>query len=75
MRKVLYSLYEWNNCERNTYKSKLKAFKVLDNGDLLCLICGSLPTTKRLWKILNEGYLNKPGNTILDFSPLRCIFK
>lgn len=73
-RKALYPFYKGENYECNICKSKLKAFEVLENGNLLCPICGSLPRTRRLWQILSDEYLNQKGISILDFSPSRSIF-
>ena len=73
-RKALYPLYKGTCCECNVCGSQLKNFEKLDNGNLLCPICGSLPRSRRLYKILKEKYL-KPGISILDFSPSRALFR
>ncbi|EJL73547.1 class I SAM-dependent methyltransferase [Chryseobacterium populi] len=73
-RKSLYPFYRGNNCECNICRSRLKHFIRLDNGNLLCPVCGSLPRSRRLFKILNENYLNT-GLSVLDFSPSRAIFR
>jgi SAM-dependent methyltransferase len=73
-RKILYPIYKGTNCECNICKSKLRSFEVLDNGNLLCPICGSLPRTRRLWMILNSDYLTNKNISILDFSPSRSLF-
>lgn len=73
-RKSLYPFYRGNNCECNICRSRLKHFIRLDNGNLLCPVCGSLPRSRRLFKILNENYL-KSGFSVLDFSPSRAIFR
>jgi len=74
LRKALYPFYRGNNCECNICHSKLKKFEKLENGNLLCPVCGSLPRSRRLFKILNENYL-KPGFSVLDFSPSRALFR
>lgn len=73
-RKLLYPFYKGNNHECNICNSGLRHFEKLDNGNLLCPICGSLPRSRRLYKILNEDYL-KAGSLVLDFSPSRAIFR
>lgn len=73
-RKALYPLYKGNHHECNICHSQLKNFIKLDNGNLLCPICGSLPRSRRLYKILKEDYL-KPGFSVLDFSPSRAIYR
>ncbi|MDN5396899.1 MAG: class I SAM-dependent methyltransferase [Chryseobacterium sp.] len=73
-RKALYPLYKGNDHECNICGSKLKHFIKLENGNLLCPVCGSLPRSRRLYKILNENYL-KTDISVLDFSPSRAIFR
>lgn len=73
-RKSLYPFYKGSDCECNICHAKLKHFIKLDNGNLLCPICGSLPRSRRLFKIVSEDYL-EPGLSILDFSPSRAIFR
>lgn len=73
-RKALYPLYKGKDYECNICRSRLKEFVRLENGNLLCPVCGSLPRSRRLYKILTENYL-KEGFTILDFSPSRAIFR
>ncbi|RNA61839.1 class I SAM-dependent methyltransferase [Chryseobacterium nematophagum] len=73
-RKLLYPLYKGSHYECNICHSKLKNFITLENGNLLCPICGSLPRSRRLYKILNDEYL-KDKVKFLDFSPSRSIFR
>lgn len=73
-RSVLYPLYKGTQHQCNICGKKLKTFVLVENGNHICPICGSLPRTRRLWKILNENYL-KPEIKILDFSPSRAIFR
>ena len=47
---------------------------LVENGNLVCPVCGSLPRTRRLWKLLNENYL-KPEIKVLDFSPSRALYR
>ena len=73
-RKSLYPFYKGNNCECNICHSKLKNFEKLENGNLLCPICGSLPRSRRLYKLLIENYL-KTNFLVLDFSPSRALYR
>lgn len=73
-RKLLYPFYRGNNCKCNICNSTLKNFEKLDNGNLLCPICGSLPRTRRLYQLLEKGYL-KQNHLVLDFSPSRALFR
>ena len=52
---------------------KLSGFIVLENGDNICPFCGSLPRTRRLWKLLFEEL--KIKGKILHFSPSRSLFR
>jgi len=51
---------------------KLKKFITLENCDLLCPNCGSLARDRRLYTVLQEGFLDK-SIRVLDFSPSRCL--
>lgn len=73
-RKGLYPFYKGSNCECNICHARLKHFIKLDNGNLLCPVCGSLPRSRRLFKIVTENYL-KADLSVLDFSPSRAIFR
>ena len=69
-----YSLfYTGNKFQCNICDIKLSNFVLLDN-DRLCPRCGSLQRTRRLWQILNDGFLQN-GIKILDFSPSRSIYR
>lgn len=74
LRKSLYLFYKGKNCECNVCGSKLEKFEKLENGNLLCPICGSLPRSRRLYKIISEQYLKDNFKT-LDFSPSRSNFR
>ncbi len=52
----------------------LKKFVRLENGQLICPVCGSLPRTRRLNMLLEDEFL-KPGFAFLDFSPSRMLYK
>ena len=55
-------------CER-----KLSGFIILENGDAICPFCGSLPRTRRLWKLLREEL--KITGKVLHFSPSRSLYR
>ncbi|WP_415326162.1 class I SAM-dependent methyltransferase [Chryseobacterium sp. MMS23-Vi53] len=73
-RKLLKPLYHGKNNECNICKTKLKKFAELENGQLICPICGSLPRTRRLNMLLESEFL-KSNMTFLDFSPSRMLYK
>ncbi len=54
-------------------EKKLSGFIVLENGDTICPFCGSLPRTRRLWKLLIEELRIK--GKVLHFSPSRSLFR
>ncbi|MBI1224408.1 MAG: methyltransferase domain-containing protein [Bacteroidetes bacterium] len=71
LRKILAVSYRGNAVCCNICESKLSHFIYLENGELLCPACGSLPRNRRLWQQLGEQDLLR-GN-VLDFSPSRCL--
>lgn len=66
LRSVIALRYRGSNYTCNLCKYSLKKFIELDNGDLLCPNCGSLPRTRRLWDVIKDEL---EGKTILHFSP------
>ena len=74
LRSLIYPLYKGENRACNICKKHLKDFVLVENGNLVCPVCGSLPRTRRLWKLLNENYL-KPEIKVLDFSPSRALYR
>ncbi len=74
LRKLLKPFYHGENHECNICKTKLKKFVRLDNGQLICPVCGSLPRTRRLNMLLEYEFL-KPHFSVLDFSPSRMLYK
>lgn len=74
LRSLIYPLYRGKNHACNLCKKHLKDFVLVENGNLVCPVCGSLPRTRRLWKLLHEKYL-KPEIKILDFSPSRTLYR
>jgi SAM-dependent methyltransferase len=73
-RLVLYHFYKGVDFQCNICNKKLRKFILLEDGDRLCPFCGSLSRTRRLWNMLNVGYL-KEGICILDFSPSRDLYR
>ena len=51
-----------------------KKWTKISNNDNLCPKCGSLSRDRRLWKLLNEKYLQE-NKSVLDFSPSRSLFR
>ncbi|MDQ0593338.1 SAM-dependent methyltransferase [Chryseobacterium ginsenosidimutans] len=73
-RKLLIPFYRGKNHECNICGTKLKNFAQLNNGDLICPVCGSISRARRLYKLLNEEFM-KPTMKVLDFSPFRILYK
>ncbi|KQS93170.1 class I SAM-dependent methyltransferase [Chryseobacterium sp. Leaf394] len=73
-RKLLKPFYQGENHICNICQTNLKQFVKLENGDLICPVCGSLPRTRRLNLLLETHYL-KPNSAFLDFSPSRMLYK
>ncbi|WP_209389274.1 methyltransferase domain-containing protein [Chryseobacterium sp. RR2-3-20] len=73
-RKLLKPFYKGKNYECNICTTQLKKFAELENGQLICPVCGSLPRTRRLNQLLEQKYL-KPNMLFLDFSPSRMLYK
>lgn len=73
-RLILYQFYRGSKFQCNICKKELRQFVTTENGDALCPSCGSLPRNRRLWSILNGGFL-KSGTKVLDFSPSRCLYR
>ncbi|MBK9014254.1 MAG: class I SAM-dependent methyltransferase [Saprospiraceae bacterium] len=71
LRKILAISYRGDKVGCNICDSKLSAFITLENGEMLCPACGSLPRNRRLWQVL-KGQNLMHGN-VLDFSPSRCL--
>jgi SAM-dependent methyltransferase len=66
IRKALTVIYKGSNYQCNVCGEALRKFIKLENDDLLCPRCGSLPRTRSLWKILQPELADK---RILHFSP------
>jgi SAM-dependent methyltransferase len=72
LRSVYAVFYSGKNQECTVCGKKLRTFLRLHNNDLLCPKCGSLSRDRRLWLLINNGFL-APGATVLDFSPSRSL--
>lgn len=72
-RNLLIPFYKGTKCQCNVCETKLDHFAVLENGELICPICGSLPRSRRLYMLLNQEFL-KPNMAVLDFSPFRILY-
>lgn len=73
LRYFYYLSYVGNKFQCNVCEKKLSNFVLFDH-DRLCPRCGSLERTRRLWHLLNDGFL-KDGIKILDFSPSRSLYR
>ena len=70
----IYALpYYGDQHECNICTSKLKRFILLNRGDLLCPVCGSLPRHRRLWHYLSNNMTLE--GTLLHFSPSRPLWR
>ncbi len=72
IRGIYAAFYSGNKHQCTICNKKLRTFLHLPNKDLLCPKCGSLSRDRRLWQLINDDFL-KPGYTVLDFSPSRCL--
>ncbi len=72
---VLRNIFSWflkgNRVICNLCGREFIRFIPLPSGDLLCPGCGSLPRQRRLWEIIREILLARPGIRILHISPSR----
>ncbi|MCG7281106.1 class I SAM-dependent methyltransferase [Chryseobacterium taklimakanense] len=73
-RKLLEPFYSGNTHYCNICDTSLRKFAKLHFGDEICPVCGSLPRTRRLYKLLSAEFL-KADFAILDFSPSRALYR
>lgn len=73
LRLIFYQFYKGESYYCNICNKKLRKFISLAEGDKLCPNCGSISRSRRLWQLLNSGFL-KPNIEVLDFSPSRNIY-
>lgn len=66
-RKIIYWFYQGKQHQCTICQAQLKSFIQLDNKDLLCPNCGSLPRTRRLFQLLQEHQFLQ--GKLLHFSP------
>lgn len=71
LRELISFYYKGNTYECNICGFKSRKFVVIPSGDSLCVKCGSLPRTRRLWSILEEEDFT--GKNVLHFSPSKSI--
>lgn len=74
IRKILLPFYFGSHHECVICTTKLRQFAQLENGDVLCPVCGSLARTRRLYRLLEKDFLT-PQMTMLDFSPSRSLYR
>jgi SAM-dependent methyltransferase len=74
LRGIYYLFFRGDKYQCNICDRKLRKFVQVTGGDKLCARCGSLSRNRRLYDVLQKGYLNK-GITVLDFSPSRNLYR
>ncbi len=72
-RKIIYWFYKGKNYQCTICQAQLKSFIRLDNNDLLCPNCGSLPRTRRLFQLLQKHQFLQ--GKLLHFSPPTSLHK
>jgi SAM-dependent methyltransferase len=73
-RSLYYLFYRGEKYHCNICNHGLKGFIQTHDGDKLCPRCGSLARNRRLYDVLQKGYL-KNDITVLDFSPSRNLYR
>lgn len=71
LRALVTLKYLGKNHRCNCCGTRLSTFIVLERGDDLCPRCGSLPRSRRLWRLLSKFDLH--GQRVLHFSPPRAL--
>ena len=72
-REIIYWFYKGKKYQCNICQAQLKSFIELDNKDLLCPRCGSLPRTRRLFQLLQKHKFLQ--GKLLHFSPPISLYK
>ncbi len=73
-RGIFYLFFRGRNFYCNICNQGLRKFIPVHDGDKLCPRCGSLGRNRRLFDVLQKGYLKK-NNRVLDFSPSRNLYR
>jgi SAM-dependent methyltransferase len=73
-RGIYYLFFRGDKYQCNVCKHGLKKFIPVHDDDMLCPRCGSLARNRRLYDVLQKGYLTKDC-TVLDFSPSRNLYR
>jgi len=74
IRSGLYLLFKGNNFQCNVCHKNLRKFIVSNHQHKVCPNCGSIDRNRRLWNLLDQGYL-KSNPRILHFSPSRSLYR
>ncbi len=74
LRKIYAVFYSGDSFQCNICEKKLRRFISTSNDDLLCPNCGSLQRNRLLWHLIETEFLIQ-GQSILDFSPSRCLYR
>lgn len=72
LRRLVSMAYLGNRFQCNVCGFRMSRFIVLSNGEWLCPCCGSLPRTRRLSYLLQQGD-TLTGKKVLHFSPPACL--
>jgi SAM-dependent methyltransferase len=73
-RGIYYLFFRGEKYYCNICNHGLRRFIPVHDGDKLCPRCGSLSRNRRLYNVLQKGYLKK-NNRVLDFSPSRNLYR
>jgi SAM-dependent methyltransferase len=73
-RGLYFLFYRGERYHCNICNHGLRKFVPVQDGDKLCPRCGSLARNRRLYDMLQKGYLKK-NTTVLDFSPSRNLYR
>ncbi len=73
-RGIYYLFFRGEKYYCNLCNHGLRKFIPVTDGDKLCPRCGSLSRNRRLFEVLQNGYL-KNDFTVLDFSPSRSLYR
>ena len=73
-RGIYYLFFRGEKHYCNICSHGLRRFIQAQDGDKLCPRCGSLSRNRRLYEVLQDGFLKKDYN-VLDFSPSRNLYR